>query len=233
MAVAGLEFFQTSFDLPQKVGLGPHGANIEAGGVVGRPHRGKAAIDDELGRVLRFVDNQEGVSRSALGLGLGMGTEEGTRGLAQDATSGFRGNSPASFGPAVGQALFEPQGADGDLGGSWVNVDDIAAAALQEGHQIDLQVGDSFILAALAGEDPQKFAAALLQARVNHGPDRLQLVRPQRNFNNQLRKQFLGSQHIIEIGLQVGRGGHWSFVLGHWLLTSPALSSGSGDPGPD
>ena len=83
--------------------------------------------------------------------------------------------APLAAVPGVVEALFEAAhaAAEAVAGGG---EDHIAPFALQEVEQVDEQVGDGFVLAALAAEEEQVFTAVLVADAVDDRVERLELV---------------------------------------------------------
>ncbi len=89
-------------------------------------------------------------------------------------------------------------------------MNEVAATALEEGHEVDFHMGDGFVFAALPGENPEKFEAALLKTGIDHGLDGLALVLAEGQLEDELGEKGGGGEEMVDLIVD------WLFVVcGH------------------
>ncbi len=142
---------------------------------MGGAHGGEDGFD--VGRVLLLglVDDQQVVGRLTAAGGLRVAAQKDDRRPAQRVARWPAATPPPAARPRRVEPLLQPAHAppqpvaDGP-------VDHLPVAALQEGQQVDQQLGHRLVLARLAREDQQELAPAAMEHGVDDGPQWLQLV---------------------------------------------------------
>lgn len=174
-AVEGLGRFQLRLLGPQEVGRGVHGSQIDGCGAAGGAHGGEDGFD--VGGVvgLGLVEDQQMVGRFAAGGRAGVAADEDDRGAAERVAARPARPPPAAACPGGVEPLLQPSHAPAQPVADRA-VDDLAAVALEDGQQVDQQMGDGLVFARLAGEDEEEFAAAAIEYRVDDGAQGFDLV---------------------------------------------------------
>ncbi len=127
-----------------------------------------------------------------------MAAEKGAQGRAQAAADRLGLGPDVAGGPEIVEPVFQAGQADGDLAGGRVDVDDAGLDPVKEGQQEADQLGNGLVFAGLAGEDPQELEAAAMEAGVDDGVGRADLVAAQGYFGDQAGEEADGEEDFFD-----------------------------------
>ncbi len=139
---------------------------------MGGAHGGEDGLDVGRVLILRLINDQKVVGRLAAAGGLRVAAQEDD-GRPAERVARRSGDAPPPLPrPRRIEPLFQPAHAPPQPVPNGP-VDHLPTVALQQGQQVDQQLGHGLVLARLAREDQQELLSPAVQYGVNDGPQRL------------------------------------------------------------